>query len=225
MSTDGSALGYPELLRLATSKGLTELDSTIVQIPSDANGGHGVVLAAARTGTGLFRAVGEAWRDTLPASQQPQTLTVAEVRAKTRALCEAVGMPQPLAAAPLLESESPTASIPTPRTVAQPVPRPVERPAVPAAPQPIERPGVPREEFLSRPDPLERAPETGSAARIEADPVRRVAEQATVAASQRAPGGDPTGIRGKAAARRGAAPAQPGTAPEPTVCCCKRARR
>src|SRR5579871_6384322 len=97
MSTDGSALGYAELLRLATSGGLQELESTIVQIPTDQNGHHAVVLAGARTGKAIFRAVGEAWRDTLPPPLRAQTLTVAEMRAKTRALCEAVGMPQPLA--------------------------------------------------------------------------------------------------------------------------------
>lgn len=96
MSTDGSALGYAELLRLATSGGLQELESTIVQIPSEQNGHHAVVLAGARTAKALFRAVGEAWRDALPPPLRSQVLTVAEMRAKTRALCEAVGMPQPL---------------------------------------------------------------------------------------------------------------------------------
>src|SRR6266568_2942840 len=98
MSMDGSALGYSELLRLATSKGLQELDAAIVQIPSDQNHGHAVVLAAVRTSTAVYRAVGEAWRESLPPDQRQQALTVAELRAKTRALCEAVGMPQPLGA-------------------------------------------------------------------------------------------------------------------------------
>jgi hypothetical protein len=99
MSTDGSALGFAELLRLATSNGLQELDSTIVQIPNEQNGHHAIVLAGARTTKSLYRAVGEAWRDSLPAPLRAQALTVAEQRAKIRALCEAVGMPQPLAAA------------------------------------------------------------------------------------------------------------------------------
>lgn len=188
MSIDGSALGYPELLRLATSKGLTELDSTIVQIPSEANGGHGVVLAAARTGTGLFRAVGEAWRDTLPTTQQAQTLTVAEVRAKTRALCEAVGMPQPLAdaAAPLLGSEPSAASAaPAPRTTAPSMPRQGERPGTPPVPQPMERVSALREEPASRPSPGGPATETGPSAGADADPVRRGAEQGAVAAGSR----------------------------------------
>ena len=188
MSIDGSALGYPELLRLATSKGLTELDSTIVQIPSEANGGHGVVLAAARTGTGLFRAIGEAWRDTLPAAQQAQTLTVAELRAKTRALCEAVGMPQPLAdaAAPLLRSEPPVASA-VPRPSMPPAPREGERPRTPSVPQPMERPSALREEPAPRPSPFDPAAETGPSARADADPVRRGAEHGPVATGSRGP--------------------------------------
>ncbi|HWE62255.1 MAG TPA: hypothetical protein VHB98_11140 [Chloroflexota bacterium] len=93
MSTDGSALGYAELLRLATAKGLQELDSTIVQVPSEQNHGHAVVVAGVRTSAALYRAVGEAWWDGAPAQRQ-QALVVAEIRAKTRALCEAVGMPQ-----------------------------------------------------------------------------------------------------------------------------------
>ncbi len=97
MSTDGSALGYAELLKLATSGGLQELDTTVVQIPGDGNDHHAVVIASVRTTRALYRAVGEAWRDTLPLGQRSQTLTVAEFRAKTRALCEAVGMPQPIA--------------------------------------------------------------------------------------------------------------------------------
>ena len=190
MSIDSSALGYPELLRLATSKGLTELDSTIVQIPSEANGGHGVVLASARTGTGLFRAVGEAWRDTLPTSQQAQTLTVAEVRAKTRALCEAVGMPQPLAdaAAPLLGSAS-SSSMAAPRPATPPVLGQAERPGIPPVPQPMERPSALREEPALRPSPADPAADTGSSTWADADSVRRGAEQGAVTTGSRGLGG------------------------------------
>ena len=95
MSTDGSQLGYAELLRLAGSKGLQELDIQITQVPDEANAGHAVVVASARTSGALYRAVGEAWQDELPAAQRFQVLTVAERRAKVRVLCEAVGMPQP----------------------------------------------------------------------------------------------------------------------------------
>lgn len=110
MSTDGSTLGYAELLRLAASSGLQELESTIVQIPNEQNGHHAIILAGARTSKALYRAVGEAWRDSLPAPMRAQALTVAEQRAKIRALCEAVGMPQPLA---VPESSASTAPSPS----------------------------------------------------------------------------------------------------------------
>lgn len=96
MGIEGSALGYADLLRLAVSNGLQELDCTLIQLPAEQNGNHAVVLAAVRTTRGLFRAVGEASRDQLPLAHRDMTLTIAELRAKTRALCEAVGMPQAL---------------------------------------------------------------------------------------------------------------------------------
>jgi hypothetical protein len=94
MSTDGSSLGYAELLRLAVSKGLQELDTTIVQIPSEENRGHAVVTASVRTASTLYRAIGEAWWDSTEPGTRRQALLEAEMGAKTRALCEAVGMPQ-----------------------------------------------------------------------------------------------------------------------------------
>ncbi|MGH2345605.1 MAG: hypothetical protein ACRDG4_10300 [Chloroflexota bacterium] len=122
-SNDGMA-DYRELVRLATAQGLQGLDSTIVQLPGDQNGHHGVVLATVTTKQGLFRAVGEAWRDLLPAARRGETLTVAEIRAKSRALHEAVGMPNlhasnpaGSAAAPSVGAEHPEAARPgaTPR--------------------------------------------------------------------------------------------------------------
>lgn len=91
---DGSVLGYPELLRLAVSKGLQELDVTVVQVPAEANGGHAVVLATARTTASQYRALGEAWWSDAGSGRPPQALILAEHRAKTSALCEAVGMPR-----------------------------------------------------------------------------------------------------------------------------------
>jgi len=84
---------YEALVRQAMSRGLQGLDCTLVQLPNDQNGHHGVVLAAATTERGVFRAVGEAWRDLLPPTSRSETLTTAEVRAKSRALREALGMP------------------------------------------------------------------------------------------------------------------------------------
>jgi hypothetical protein len=93
--TDSNDVGsdYEALVRRAMSQGLQGLDCTLVQLPSDQNGHHGVVLAAVTTDRGVFRAVGEAWRDLLPPARRGETLTTAEIRAKTRALREALGMP------------------------------------------------------------------------------------------------------------------------------------
>jgi hypothetical protein len=93
--TDSNDVGsdYEALVRRAMSQGLQGLDCTLVQLPGDQNGHHGVVLAAVTTDRGVFRAVGEAWRDLLPPARRGETLTTAEIRAKTRALREALGMP------------------------------------------------------------------------------------------------------------------------------------
>jgi len=93
VSTSNGAPGYAEFLRMALADGLQELDCTIVQIPGEQNGYQAVVLATVRTSRGLFRAVGEAERDRLSTDERERTLTVAEIRAKTRALGDAVGQP------------------------------------------------------------------------------------------------------------------------------------
>ncbi len=109
-SNDGIA-DYMELVRLATAQGLQGLDSTIVQLPGDQNGHHGVVMATVTTKQGLFRAVGEAWRDLMPATRRGETLTIAEIRAKSRALREAVGMPILAASEPVRPGEAPASSV------------------------------------------------------------------------------------------------------------------
>jgi hypothetical protein len=101
------APGYPELFRLACANGLQELDISIVQIPSDANQQHAVVLASARTSRGLFRAVGEAYRATLPKHQHYEVLSVAELRAKASVLAQAAGLPRGVTASTPVATESP----------------------------------------------------------------------------------------------------------------------
>jgi hypothetical protein len=85
---------------------MQELDCAIVQIPGEQNGYLAVVLATVRTSRGLFRAVGEASRDRLPTEEREHTLTVAEIRAKTRALGDAVGQPCFMSAADLPPGDS-----------------------------------------------------------------------------------------------------------------------
>lgn len=120
MSNPNSAHGYAELLRMALSDGLQELDCTIVQIPGEQNGHHGVVLATVRTSRGLFRALGEAGRDRLAMDEREHTLTVAEIRAKTRALGDAVGQPRFQAGEPGLGDAGRSTIASTPRAEAEP---------------------------------------------------------------------------------------------------------
>jgi hypothetical protein len=93
--------GYAELLQRALSLGLLELDSSVVQLPSDANSHHAVLLATARTDSGLvLRAVGEAYRDAASGDDRFALLTLAESRAKARVLSEVLCIPG-ASAAPL----------------------------------------------------------------------------------------------------------------------------
>jgi len=83
----GGEQDYSVVLRHALSCGLQELDCTIVQVPSEQNHQHAIVIATATTAGGeVFRAIGEAYREALPESRAHFVLTVAEARAKTRAL-------------------------------------------------------------------------------------------------------------------------------------------
>ncbi len=111
---------YEELVKQAMGCGLQGLDCTLVQLPSDQNGHYAVVLAAVTTERGVFRAVGEAWRDLLPAARRGDTLTTAEVRAKSRALREALGMPA--SSAP--QVSTPLAAVGNGKPIGQPAPVP-----------------------------------------------------------------------------------------------------
>jgi hypothetical protein len=133
MSTDGGMLGYAELLRLATTNGLQELDCSVVQIPHDGNGNHAVVLAAARTSRGVFRAIGEARMASVPAALHELLLTVAEQRAKTRAMSEAVGMPHVLRADQGGDAVAKPTMQNAPAQPAAPIAQPPEKLAVAAA--------------------------------------------------------------------------------------------
>jgi hypothetical protein len=166
---DGSALGYPELLRLAVSKGLQELDITMIQVPAEANGGHAVVLATARTTASLYRALGEAWWSEAGSGRPPQALILAEHRAKTSALCESVGMPRALEAGSDGEAATDTAQRvlhgPTPSAEAKAAPRPLvapqrDREAVPAAPGPQRTAGGEAVDRAER--PAARSTDTGA---------------------------------------------------------------
>ena len=94
MGNGPTLAGYAELLQRALSLGLLELDSTVVQLPSEANSHHAVLLATARTDSGLvLRAVGEAYRDAASGDDRFALLTLAESRAKARVLSEIMCLP------------------------------------------------------------------------------------------------------------------------------------
>jgi hypothetical protein len=92
MDTDGEAVPYHELLGLARDEGLIALDVHVIQTPGEANGCTAVVQATARTQEGGFAAVGEASAASTPPDWHPFLLTLAEVRAKARALRELTGL-------------------------------------------------------------------------------------------------------------------------------------
>jgi hypothetical protein len=94
MDADGDAVPYHELLGLARDEGLIALDVHVIQAPGEANGCTAVVQATARTQQGGFAAVGEASAASTPPEWHPFLLTLAEVRAKARALRELTGLEQ-----------------------------------------------------------------------------------------------------------------------------------
>src|ERR671937_497698 len=92
MDADGDAVPYHELLGLARDEGLIALDVHVIQAPGEANGCSAVVQATARTQEGGFAAVGEASAASTPPDWHPFLLTLAELRAKARALRELTGL-------------------------------------------------------------------------------------------------------------------------------------
>jgi hypothetical protein len=92
MDADGNAVPYHELLGLARDEGLIALDVHVIQAPGEANGCTAVVQATARTREGGFAAVGEATAASTPPDWHPFLLTLAELRAKARALRELTGL-------------------------------------------------------------------------------------------------------------------------------------
>jgi hypothetical protein len=92
MDADGDAVPYYELLGLARDEGLIALDVHVIQAPGEANGYTAVVQATARTQEGGFAAVGETSAASTPPEWHPFLLTLAELRAKARALRELTGL-------------------------------------------------------------------------------------------------------------------------------------
>ena len=92
MEQDGHAVSCGEFIGLARDEGLIGLDVLVVQAPCEANNSTAVVQVTARAGTGGFGAVGEASPASAPAAWHPFLTTLAELRAKARALRDMTGL-------------------------------------------------------------------------------------------------------------------------------------
>ncbi len=91
MERDGEAVPYGELLGLARDDGLIGLEVQVTQAPGEANGRTAVVVAVARTSDLAFSAVGEASPASASPAWHPFLTTLAELRAKARALRDLTG--------------------------------------------------------------------------------------------------------------------------------------
>jgi hypothetical protein len=91
MMDPDDAVPYNEFIDLARDHGLLGIEVQVLQTPGEANGNAAVVRATARTAQGSFEAVGEAAPDSAPAAWRPFLTTLAELRAKARALRELTG--------------------------------------------------------------------------------------------------------------------------------------
>jgi len=89
---DSDAVAYNEFLSLARDEGLIAVEVHVVQAPGEGNGHTAVVQAVARTRDGGFGAIGEASPASAPAAWRPFLTTLAELRAKARALREMTGL-------------------------------------------------------------------------------------------------------------------------------------
>ncbi len=89
---DGDAVPYNEFVSLARDEGLVALEVLVVQAPSEGNGYTAVAQATARTRDGGFSAVGEASPASAPVAWRPFLTTLAELRAKARALRDMTGL-------------------------------------------------------------------------------------------------------------------------------------
>lgn len=145
MDPDEQAVAYGEFLALARDEGLIAVEVMVVQAPNETNGRCAVVQAIARTAQGAFAAVGEATPQSAPPPWQPFLTTLAELRAKARALRELTGLEHTVSeelAVPYAptgdEVMEPPARAPRPAPVPPVAARPAERPpaAVAAAPSP-----------------------------------------------------------------------------------------
>ncbi|MFH1681494.1 MAG: hypothetical protein ABIH26_12750 [Candidatus Eisenbacteria bacterium] len=83
---------YPGLLSRAHDEGLKRIETTIAQLPTEANGMSAVVRAQVETGKGTFTGTGEASPGNTNSRVGSYLVHMAETRAKGRALRDAVNI-------------------------------------------------------------------------------------------------------------------------------------
>jgi hypothetical protein len=83
---------YGGLLDLAHERGLKEITTTLVQVPSELNGMTAIVHATVVTVEGTFTGLGDANPANVGSAMVPHLIRLSETRAKARALRDAVNV-------------------------------------------------------------------------------------------------------------------------------------
>lgn len=120
---------YAGLLSRAHEEGLDKIETSIIQLPSDANGFTCICLAVVHTTKGTFTGIGDATPENVNRRIVPHLIRMAETRAKARALRDAVNIG--VVALEELggdEPEAPVANTLPPTSKVRQFPRAVERP-------------------------------------------------------------------------------------------------
>jgi hypothetical protein len=83
---------YAGLLDEAHSRGLRSIETDLVQVPSEENGGVAIAKAIVRTEEGKFSGIGDADDSNVGRNIVPHKIRMAETRAKARALRDAINV-------------------------------------------------------------------------------------------------------------------------------------
>lgn len=83
---------YAGLLDEAHSRGLSSIDTELLQVPSAENGDCAIVHAVVRMEEGKFTGIGDASPDNVGRNIKPHIIRMAETRAKARAMRDAVNI-------------------------------------------------------------------------------------------------------------------------------------
>ena len=83
---------YPGLLSKAHEEGLTEIQTSLVQVPTEANGMVAIAKAVVVTEKGHFEGIGDADPGNVTSFVVPHIIRMSETRAKARALRDAVNI-------------------------------------------------------------------------------------------------------------------------------------